>query len=173
MTMQLLNELAELAEKVKPDEFYFMNMDSMAKVNFLTKANPAAILAIAEYVNGLEEKIRNMNSPVMFIDGNISSQDADKLAGIIREFNEEDERPLAKMARIIRDNPHPTNECDMPKANHISDAGKMIVPDGWKLVPLEPTEEMNKAGWSAMNEHDAINPTYRAMLAAAPEAPHD
>lgn len=28
---------------------------------------------------------------------------------------------------------------------------------------------MNKAGWDAMNEHDAINPTYRAMLAAAPQ----
>lgn len=53
--------------------------------------------------------------PSMFIDGDISSEDADKLAKVIREFNEEDERPLAKMARIIRENPHPTNECDMPK----------------------------------------------------------
>ena len=53
--------------------------------------------------------------PVMFIDGDISSEDAEKLAKVIREFNEEDERPLAKMARIIRENPHPTNECDMLK----------------------------------------------------------
>ncbi|HGW3779120.1 TPA: DUF551 domain-containing protein [Klebsiella pneumoniae] len=53
--------------------------------------------------------------PVMLIDGDISSEDADKLAKVIREFNEEDERPLAKMARIIRENPHPINECDMPK----------------------------------------------------------
>ncbi|EDF9417912.1 hypothetical protein GCD18_12600 [Salmonella enterica] len=43
------------------------------------------------------------------------------------------------------------------------------VPDGWQLVPKEPTEAMNKAGWAAINEHDAINPTYRAMLAAAPQ----
>lgn len=43
------------------------------------------------------------------------------------------------------------------------------IPDGWVMVPVEPTEEMNKAGWTAMNEHDAINPTYRAMLAAAPD----
>ncbi|HFD8247576.1 TPA: hypothetical protein ACF6GQ_003569, partial [Citrobacter freundii] len=42
-------------------------------------------------------------------------------------------------------------------------------PDGWQLVPKEPTEAMNKAGWAAINEHDAINPTYRAMLAAAPQ----
>ena len=44
-----------------------------------------------------------------------------------------------------------------------------VIPDGWQLVPKEPTEAMNKAGWAAINEHDAINPTYRAMLAAAPQ----
>lgn len=58
--------------------------------------------------------------PVMFIDGDISSEDADKLAKVIREFNEEDERPLAKMARIIRENPHPTNECDMPRSEQVT-----------------------------------------------------
>lgn len=42
-----------------------------------------------------------------------------------------------------------------------------VIPDGYVMVPREPTEEMNKAGWAAMNEHDAINPTYRAMIAAA------
>ncbi|WP_407200670.1 hypothetical protein [Citrobacter freundii] len=44
-----------------------------------------------------------------------------------------------------------------------------VTQDGWQLVPKEPTAVMNKAGWAAMNEHDAINPTYRAMLAAAPQ----
>lgn len=44
-----------------------------------------------------------------------------------------------------------------------------VAPDDWVMVPKEPTEAMNKAGWAAMNEHDAINPTYRAMLAAAPQ----
>ena len=44
-----------------------------------------------------------------------------------------------------------------------------VTQDGWQLVPKEPTEAMNKAGWAAINEHDAINPTYRAMLAAAPQ----
>ena len=44
-----------------------------------------------------------------------------------------------------------------------------VTPDCWQLVPKEPTEAMNKAGWAAINEHDAINPTYRAMLAAAPQ----
>ncbi|WP_414466574.1 hypothetical protein [Klebsiella aerogenes] len=46
---------------------------------------------------------------------------------------------------------------------------RYVAPPGYVMVPKEPTEEMNKAGWAAMNEHDAINPTYRAMLAAAPQ----
>ncbi|HBN0246940.1 hypothetical protein LAY39_04230 [Escherichia coli] len=49
------------------------------------------------------------------------------------------------------------------------DGNSPVAQDGWQLVPKEPTEAMNKAGWAAMNEHDAINPTYRAMLAAAPQ----
>ena len=48
-------------------------------------------------------------------------------------------------------------------------ANSPVTPDDWQLVPKEPTEAMNKAGWAAINEHDAINPTYRAMLAAAPQ----
>lgn len=51
----------------------------------------------------------------------------------------------------------------------ISSGNSQVIPDGYVMVPKEPTEEMNKAGWAAMNEHDAINPTYRAMLAAAPQ----
>lgn len=86
--------------------------------------------------------------PVMFIDGDISTEDADKLAKVIREFNEEDERPLAKMARIIRENPHPTNECGMPKAQK-----KPVVPeeaysdDCPELYPSQP--DAWAAGWNA------------------------
>ena len=39
------------------------------------------------------------------------------------------------------------------------------VPDGWKLVPVEPTEEMRRA---AMNLHNDTM-IYQAMLAVAPE----
>ena len=67
-----------------------------------------------------EERIAELEArkakPVMFIDGDISSVDADKLAAVIREFNEETETPAARMARIIRENPRPTNMCDMPAA---------------------------------------------------------
>ncbi|WP_195466227.1 hypothetical protein [Escherichia coli] len=64
----------------------------------------------------LDELEATQGKPVMFIDGDISPADADKLAAVIREFNEETETPAARMARIIRENPHPTNMCDMPAA---------------------------------------------------------
>ncbi len=41
------------------------------------------------------------------------------------------------------------------------------VPDGWKLVPVEPTEEMLRAAYRESGVYSAK--AYRAMLAAAPE----
>ncbi|QLR21535.1 MULTISPECIES: hypothetical protein [Enterobacteriaceae] len=76
-------------------------------------------------------------------------------------------------AAMLQAGNHTEQHLDM--VDHSGDANKMVAanspvtPDGWQLVPKEPTEAMNKAGWDAMNEHDAINPTYRAMLAAAPQ----
>ncbi len=95
--------------------------------------------------------------PVMFIDGDISSEDADKLAKVIREFNEEDERPLAKMARIIRENPHPTNECDMPKAQPAP------------VVPEDVRQALSKMDDEIIAELDAEESACRAaMLQAEP-----
>ena len=47
------------------------------------------------------------------------------------------------------------------------------VPAGWKLVPVEPTQAMNNAGLSAVNQYGkrSVWETYAAMLAAAPAAP--
>jgi hypothetical protein len=58
------------------------------------------------------------------------------------------------------------------------------VPDGWKLVPVEPTEEMCKAGYEAQDKwpyeradtykemcHLWTHPRYKAMIDAAPAAP--
>lgn len=39
------------------------------------------------------------------------------------------------------------------------------IPEGWQLVPKEPTDEMFNAAWGAKNPYIA----YQAMLAAAPE----
>lgn len=77
-------------------------------------------IAAEKRAEAAEKRIAELEStqgkPVMFIDGDISPADADKLAAVIREFNEETETPAARMARIIRENPHPTNMCDMPAA---------------------------------------------------------
>ena len=41
------------------------------------------------------------------------------------------------------------------------------VPEGWKLVPVEPTEEMLNACWDT--PYSSYIRKYKAMLAAAPE----
>ena len=48
----------------------------------------------------------------------------------------------------------------------------MNIPKGYKLVPVEPTEEMLSAMWSIMHSHGASTKVcYEAMLAAAPTPP--
>lgn len=47
-----------------------------------------------------------------------------------------------------------------------------IVPSGWKLVPVEPTEEMIEAGDQFMDGLSRLGEAYEAMIAAAP-APGD
>jgi hypothetical protein len=42
------------------------------------------------------------------------------------------------------------------------------VPDGWQLVPKEPTREMCMAGYAENTDCDREDEIYRAMLAAAP-----
>ncbi len=45
-------------------------------------------------------------------------------------------------------------------------------PEGWKIVPVEPTGEMIRVGRSnAVPSTQAIKPVYRAMLSAAPQPP--
>ena len=59
--------------------------------------------------------------------------------------------------------------------NHIPDAGNMVTA-GWKLVPVEPTDDMEAA---AETDYEQFNggyfpdwlSAYRAMLAAAPQPP--
>jgi|SRR5687768_405611 len=51
----------------------------------------------------------------------------------------------------------------------------MKIPEGWQLVPVEPTQAMADAAWKYGNEKtsDAPDPVYayKAMLAAAPTPP--
>ena len=102
--------------------------------------------------------------PFMFIDGDISSESADKLAKVIREFNDEDERPLAKMARIIRENPHPTNECDMPKAQPAPERDQVRREHAeWSKTtfgnvgPVGPLKHLSKEALEAAAEPDDLS----------------
>lgn len=89
-------------------------------IGMTTKKISGPLSTLLASLEAAEKRIAELEAnkckPVMFIDGDISPADADKLAAVIREFNEETETPAARMARIIRENPHPTNMCDMPAA---------------------------------------------------------
>lgn len=46
-----------------------------------------------------------------------------------------------------------------------------LVPDGWQLVPVEPTEEMIAAADQFMDGLSRLSDAYEAMLAAVPTPP--
>lgn len=45
------------------------------------------------------------------------------------------------------------------------------VPDGWQLVPKEPTEQMLREGWDFAGTRGNAEAAYKTMLASAPPAP--
>ena len=55
------------------------------------------------------------------------------------------------------------------EAEVMRDYGYALVPPGWQVVPREPTEEMEGAGWD-VEELRTPDRIYVAMLNAAPEA---
>lgn len=125
--LALLDEL-EAAEK--SNEFLKDQLAELANFNpdwdkleasYESWREIAAELLVAK--DRIAELEAREGAPLMFIDGDISPDDAEKLAAIIRDFNEETETPAARMARIIRENPHPTNMCDMPSTDRINGEG--------------------------------------------------
>lgn len=50
-------------------------------------------------------------------------------------------------------------------------SGALQLPDGWKLVPVELTCEMDDAAWDAYHDNRCMSDIYAAMLAAAPQEP--
>ena len=53
-----------------------------------------------------------------------------------------------------------------------STEAKQSIPEGWKLVPVSPTQAMLRASWNAVRvgrSPDEDRECYRAMLEAAPE----
>ncbi|EMC4246954.1 hypothetical protein VEL58_004086 [Cronobacter sakazakii] len=60
-------------------------------------------------------------------------------------------------------------ETDTTAQQFESLAGKAVVPDGWRLVPIDPTKDMLRAGQSVVGFWLNTIKCYEAMLAAAPE----
>ena len=70
----------------------------------------------------------------------------------VNEMSDSCKQRLIALAKLMEDKPTPS------------------VPTGWKLVPIEPTEEMTVAGRRAVTVYYAISKdVWGAMLAAAPE----
>ncbi|OFC64182.1 hypothetical protein BB937_28240 [Klebsiella pneumoniae] len=165
---QLVSALRELQERRKADS---------EPVAWLLSGGGAKNVVCFDSGNAYADPLREVTplyrhaqpaktvQPVMFIDGDISSEDADKLAKVIREFNEEDERPLAKMARIIRENPHPTNECDMPKAQSAPVVLDEVTAEDCPAFVKYDVTEVDEAWVRGFNACRA------AKLAAAPQSP--
>ena len=83
-----------------------------------------------------------------------------------------DELAQAKDApRMCRVHPAKDRQADMVPVFTYPPAAQPAIPEGWQLVPAEPTQDMNNAGLSAVNQHGkrSVWLTYQAMLAAAPQ----
>lgn len=67
---------------------------------------------------------------------------------------------------------HPDLSADMVKRFDLTLAQPVAMPDGWKMVPIEPTDAMAVAAIEVTLGNPAINGVaqYRAMIAAAPIA---
>lgn len=53
----------------------------------------------------------------------------------------------------------------------VAESGRCVIPEGYALVPIEPTYEMLAAGYESVSNEAVgdIESHYRAMLAAAPK----
>ncbi|SAD07268.1 Uncharacterised protein [Enterobacter cloacae] len=87
----------------------------------------------------------DMVRPVMFIDGNLLPGDAEKLKAAIEELNHSGEPTIM----IAGDSP--------------------VIPDGWKLVPIDLTGAMTNAMTDAILDDLHNVDVWRSVLAAAPQ----
>ncbi|MGC1125697.1 hypothetical protein [Pantoea agglomerans] len=157
--MKELNELVELAKLAN-----VAGQGSIEMIEFRVVANPDTILAIAEAFRELEQH----------------AEAAEK----------ERDRRIADYKHLVEQHmPRTSDGCDEGWSRVIEArelqvkleaAEAKLVPDGWKLVPVEPTKEMldsQEHEMLPMVHHDSMRERarmirrhgWRVMLAAAPE----
>lgn len=118
-------------------------------LNKVAEESGEVIKAVIHYTEGREEW-RNVEGEII-----------DNLAMLIRLVQEGDQ--------VIGFTPPTDCRAAMLKAGPVTAA---TVPDGWKLVPVEPTEAMLDAAYShPASTEDLMRKQYASMLAAAPAAP--
>jgi len=67
----------------------------------------------------------------------------------------------------------------LPMGTTLFTAPQQAIPSGWKLVPIEPTDEMKEKCWEAYRDsnkpapYNMLTDAYKAMLSASPTAPID
>lgn len=116
-----------------------------------------ALIRLSDAIAAVED---NFAPPAPSIpDGWLRAIDEALVVAHIGVANESDtyEQAKAKLDTLIR--------------LHADIATDPAVNGGWKLVPIEPTQEMSEAGvYAGSIYYDVAEATYEAMLAAAPEA---
>ncbi|WP_277973401.1 hypothetical protein [Pantoea agglomerans] len=151
-------KLAELAKRPPVGDFYedgpgnWWQIGPHDKVPHVTPlfTRPAPAVGLAELVPG-NDLLRVLDFAKFVIKcvrkngeyAPLSSQEPDEIDAILRNI----------------EGAHQNRQQNIPE----------IIP-GWKLVPVEPTEEMIAAGDQFMDGLSRLGDAYDAMLAAAPEA---
>jgi NTP pyrophosphatase (non-canonical NTP hydrolase) len=150
-------------------------------LNKVAEESGEVIKAVIHYTEGREEW-RNVEGEII-----------DNLAMLIRLVQEGDQvigftPPTDCLGAMLKQTctcPSGDGSLRWPCPDHPPETlGTSTVPDGWKLVPVEPTAEMCKAGYEAQDKwpseqcdnfkerhYSFSQPRYKAMLAEAPTAP--
>lgn len=118
-----------------------------------------------------EERLKDlMNVPM---DINVRFSDADIIALARIALSAKQAKPVAEIRSMILGNPCIYwfgDDCELPVGTSLYTIPQpahteQVIQDGWKLVPVEPTEKMKAA---AEGEY-SLKLAYKAMLRAAPK----
>jgi len=118
---------------------------------------------VLDFAKAIAEKLHQSELKYGWSDGWKESEWQDKcLADFHHHIGKGDPRDVAAYCAFMWHHEWPTRPAP---AHSLTE----IVPAGWKLVPVEPTEEMIAAGDQFMDGLSRLGDAYDAMLAAAPE----
>jgi hypothetical protein len=154
----------EIGEWVRFDDVQALLANPPAPSSELTNAHEALKLA-QEWKGRADDAGRLSRAVIASASSELTSEERQELL-TLREYGtavtKENERLMAEVSNRERDIANLIAERDAASSHERSS-----VPDGWKLVPIEPTEAMLGAA-AFKNFHHQI---YSAMVKAAPDAP--